>query len=141
MTGSSVYVANELFATLDPTSRRLRFPHEREVVLTDTVGFIRDLPEPLKNAFRATLEELHEADLLVHVVDAKDPRRAKHIDAVIEVLDELGLKDTPRLLVFNKSDGHPGIAEPAIDAEARMRGAVRVSALEGARQQDGRGLV
>ena len=132
LTGSSVYVANELFATLDPTSRRLRFPHEREVVLTDTVGFIRDLPEPLKNAFRATLEELHEADLLVHVVDARDPRRDKQIDAVVDVLDELGLDKTPRLLVLNKSDRHPGITDPAQDFEAKQRAAVRISALDGA---------
>ncbi len=131
LTGSSVYVANELFATLDPTSRRLRFPHEREVVLTDTVGFIRELPAPLKNAFRATLEELHEADLLVHVVDARDPRREKHIDAVRDVLDELGLQATPRLLVLNKSEGHPGIATPSLDFEATQRAAVRISALDG----------
>jgi GTP-binding protein HflX len=131
LTGASVYVANELFATLDPTSRRLRFPHEREVVLTDTVGFIRDLPAPLKNAFRATLEELHEADLLVHVVDARDPRRDKHIAAVEDVLSELGIEKTPRLLVLNKSDGHPGIADPTLDGEARLRQAVRISALAG----------
>ncbi len=132
LTGASVYVANELFATLDPTSRRLRFPHEREVVLTDTVGFIRDLPTPLKNAFRATLEELHEADLLVHVVDARDPRRDKHIAAVEDVLAELGIEKTPRLLVLNKSDGHPGILDPTLDGEARLRQAVRISALAGA---------
>lgn len=131
LTGASVYVANELFATLDPTSRRLRFPHEREVVLTDTVGFIRDLPTPLKNAFRATLEELHEADLLVHVVDARDPRRDKHIAAVEDVLAELGIEKTPRLLVLNKSDGHPGIVDPTLDGEARLRQAVRISALAG----------
>jgi GTP-binding protein HflX len=131
LTGADVYVADELFATLDPTSRRLRFPKEREVVLTDTVGFIRDLPIPLKNAFRATLEELHEADLVLQVVDARDPRRGRHIDAVEEVLDELGVLDTPRLLVLNKSEGHVGIAQPAFDAECRARDAVRVSALDG----------
>lgn len=131
LTGADVYAANELFATLDPTSRRLRFPHEREVVLTDTVGFIRDLPEALRNAFRATLEELHEADLLLHVVDARDPRRGKQMEAVEDVLEGLGVEDTPRLIVFNKSEGHPGLLKPAHDAEANRCGAVRVSALEG----------
>jgi GTP-binding protein HflX len=131
LTGADVYAANELFATLDPTSRRLRFPEEREVVLTDTVGFIRDLPAPLKNAFRATLEELHEADLLLHVVDGRDPRRRQQIEAVEGVLDELGLMGTPRLVVLNKSEGHPGILNPTLDAECRRFGAVRVSAVEG----------
>jgi GTP-binding protein HflX len=131
LTGANVYAANELFATLDPTSRRLRFPEEREVVLTDTVGFIRDLPTPLMNAFRATLEELHEADVLVHVVDARDPRRRHHIDAVEGVLAELGLHETPRVLVLNKSEGHPGLRNPDVDAESRLLGAIRVSALDG----------
>lgn len=131
LTGADVYAANELFATLDPTSRRLRFPEEREVVLTDTVGFIRDLPAPLKNAFRATLEELHEADLLLHIVDARDPRRRQQIDAVEGVLEELGLMDTPRLVVLNKSEGHPGLLSPTLDAESRRFGAIRVSALDG----------
>ncbi len=128
LTGASVYAADELFATLDPTSRRLRFPEEREVVLTDTVGFIRDLPEALKNAFRATLEELHEADLLLHVVDAIDPRRRQHIEAVEDVLDGLGLSATPRLVVLNKSEDR--MTEGA-DAEAARLDAVRVSALHG----------
>ena len=126
LTGADVYVADELFATLDTTSRRLRFPLEREVVLTDTVGFIRDLPTPLVNAFRATLEELHEADLLLHVVDGNDPLREKHVDAVCSVLDELGLLATPRLLVLNKGD-----APVDDDGEARRLCAVRVSGLTG----------
>jgi GTP-binding protein HflX len=129
LTGAAVYAADELFATLDTTSRRLRFPEEREVVLTDTVGFIRDLPAPLVNAFRATLEELHEADVLVHVVDGQDPLRQKHIAAVMTVLEELGLLSTPRLLVLNKGEG---VADDDDDAEARRLGAVRVSALTGA---------
>ncbi len=131
LTGAAVYVADELFATLDPTSRRLRFPQEREVVLTDTVGFIRDLPTPLKNAFRATLEELHEADLLLHIVDARDPRRRQQVESVESVLDELGVLDTPRLMVLNKSEGHPGIQHPSMDAESNRQGAVRISALDG----------
>jgi GTP-binding protein HflX len=128
LTGADVYAANELFATLDPTSRRLRFPEEREVVLTDTVGFIRALPEALKNAFRATLEELHEADLLLHVVDAVDPRRRQHIDAVEDVLEGLGVSATPRLVVLNKSEERMTVG---VDAEADRLDAVRVSALHG----------
>jgi GTP-binding protein HflX len=128
LTGADVYAANELFATLDPTSRRLRFPEEREVVLTDTVGFIRDLPEALKNAFRATLEELHEADLLLHVVDGADTRRRHHIEAVEDVLDSLGLAATPRLVVLNKSEDR---MPSGGDVEAERLDAVRVSALHG----------
>ncbi len=128
LTGADVYAANELFATLDPTSRRLRFPEEREVVLTDTVGFIRDLPPTLTNAFRGTLEELHEADLLLHVVDAVDPRRRQHIEAVEDVLQGLGLEETPRLLVLNKSEERMSSGG---DVEAERLDAVRVSALHG----------
>jgi GTP-binding protein HflX len=96
--------ADKLFATLDPISRRLRFPHEREVVITDTVGFIRDLPQELVAAFRATLEEMADADLLVHVVDASDPDRDQQIRAVDEILADLGLAEKPRVLVWNKAD-------------------------------------
>ena len=79
LTGGDVLAEDKLFATLDPTSRRLRFPREREVIITDTVGFIRDLPKDLVAAFRATLEELADADLLLHVVDAADPRRDEQV--------------------------------------------------------------
>ena len=129
LTGADVYAANELFATLDPTSRRLRFPEEREVVLTDTVGFIRDLPDTLVNAFRATLEELHEADLLLHVVDALDDRRKEQMKAVERVLADLSLMETPRLLAYNKCDGEKPDALDLV--EARKLGAVRVSAMTG----------
>ena len=104
LTHGEVLVANKLFATLDPTSRRLRFPSEREIIVTDTVGFIRDLPKDLVTAFRATLEELDEADLLLHVVDAADPDRDQHIAAVERILGELELSAKPRLLVLNKID-------------------------------------
>jgi GTPase len=104
LTEGDVLVEDKLFATLDPTSRRLRFPDEREIVITDTVGFIRDLPKDLVAAFRATLEELEEADLLLHVVDASDPAREQHIAAVEKILTELSLAEKPRLLVFNKID-------------------------------------
>jgi GTPase len=102
--GGDALAADKLFATLDPISRRLRFPREREVVITDTVGFIRDLPQELVAAFRATLEEMADADLLVHVVDASDPDRDQQIRAVEGLLADLGLADKPRVLVWNKAD-------------------------------------
>jgi len=104
LTEGNALAADKLFATLDPISRRLRFPHEREVVITDTVGFIRDLPEELTRAFRATLEEMADADLLVHVVDASDTDRDQHIRAVEGLLADLGLGDKPRIIVWNKAD-------------------------------------
>jgi GTP-binding protein HflX len=104
LTGSEVLAENRLFATLDPTTRRLRFPREREIIIADTVGFIRELPRDLAQAFRATLEELEEADLLVHVVDAADPDREQQTAAVERILGELHLAETPRLLVYNKVD-------------------------------------
>ncbi|TMB13851.1 MAG: GTPase HflX [Deltaproteobacteria bacterium] len=107
LTDSAVLVEDKLFATLDPTSRRLRFPRDREVIITDTVGFIRGLPKDLVAAFRATLEELQEADLLLHVIDASDPRHDEQAEAVERVLSELQVRDTPRLLVFNKADRAP----------------------------------
>jgi len=107
LTASEVLVEDKLFATLDPTSRRLRFPRDREVIITDTVGFIRDLPEDLVDAFRATLEELVDADLLLHVVDAADPRHDGQIKAVEAILRDLELDGKRRLLVFNKIDRLP----------------------------------
>ena len=104
MTRSKVLVENKLFATLDPTSRRLRFPREGEVIITDTVGFIRDLPKDLVSAFRATLEELSDASLLLHVVDASDPARDEQAQAVERILEELALAAKPRLTVWNKVD-------------------------------------
>jgi GTP-binding protein HflX len=104
LTGSEVEAADKLFMTLDPTSRRLRFPREGEVVITDTVGFMADLPKDLMAAFRATLEELSGADLLLHVVDAADPRLEAKKAAVESILEELDLHEIPRLLVLNKVD-------------------------------------
>ncbi len=127
LTQGDALAADKLFATLDPISRRLRFPHEREVVITDTVGFIRDLPEELTRAFRATLEEMEDADLLVHVVDASDPDRDQHIRAVEGILNDLGLGDKPRVQVWNKADRlEPGDAEHL----ARHSGGFVVSALD-----------
>jgi GTP-binding protein HflX len=104
LTQSDVLAEDRLFATLDPTTRRLRFPREREIIIADTVGFIRDLPRDLAQAFRATLEELDEADLLLHVVDAADPDHEEQMAAVDRILGDLGLGDTPRLVVMNKVD-------------------------------------
>jgi GTP-binding protein HflX len=104
LTKSVVLVEDKLFATLDTASRRLRFPRERDVIVTDTVGFIRDLPKDLLAAFRATLEELEDADLLVHLVDASNPRFEQHLDSVENILRDLELHEKPRVLVFNKID-------------------------------------
>lgn len=104
LTGSEVLAENRLFATLDPTTRRLRFPRERELILTDTVGFIRSLPKELMEAFRATLEELEEAELLLHVADASHPELDMHLASVEDILDRLGLGGKPRMLVLNKAD-------------------------------------
>ena len=128
LTQTEVHAAPQMFATLDPTSRRLRFPDEREVIVTDTVGFIRDLPRDLVAAFLATLEELRDADLLLHVVDAASPEPERRIDAVRAVLDEIGVASTPELLVFNQIDRlAPGVG----DAIAARHGGVAISALTG----------
>lgn len=104
LTRSHVKAEDRLFATLDPVTRRLRFPEEREITLADTVGFIRNLPKELKEAFRATLEELDSADLLVHVADASHPELARQIESVEAILMELGLAAKPCLLALNKCD-------------------------------------
>jgi len=107
MTKSEVFTENLLFATLDTSSRRLRFPRDREVIITDTVGFIRSLPKSLLGAFKATLEELKDADLLIHLVDCSNPRFEEQIHQVDAILGELELANKPRLLVFNKADRLP----------------------------------
>lgn len=104
LTGESLYVANQLFATLDPTMRQLNLPGSSSVILTDTVGFIRDLPHQLVEAFRATLEETQQADLLLHVIDVSDPHWRDNVFSVQQVLDEIGVHDIPMILVFNKID-------------------------------------
>lgn len=125
LTESHVSVEDRFFETLDTVSRRLRFPHDREVILTDTVGFIRDLPKDLLGAFRATLEELRDADLLLHVVDvsAKDPDH--QMDSVEAILSELELQNIPRVLVLNKCDRLP---PDEADALCRRHGAIGISA-------------
>lgn len=104
LTSSEVLAESRMFATLDPTSRRLRLPREREIIINDTVGFIRDLPETLIAAFKATLEELEDSELLIHLVDCHMPDFAHRIEAVERILAELKLHKIPRILVFNKCD-------------------------------------
>ena len=134
LTKSTVFTEDLLFATLDTSSRRLRFPREREVIITDTVGFIRSLPASLLGAFKATLEELRDADLLLHVVDASNPRFEAHIEQVNRILEELELGDKRRLLLFNKSDLLKGmkkndtIAFLKVRQFARTKGGIMVSA-------------
>jgi GTP-binding protein HflX len=104
LTKSKTFVEDKMFATLDTASRRLRFPKERDVIVTDTVGFIRDLPKDLFAAFKATLEELEDADLLLHVVDISNPRYEQQITSVEQILSDLDLSEKQVLLAFNKED-------------------------------------
>lgn len=127
LTRSDVLAENRLFATLDPTSRRLKFPSDRSIIITDTVGFIRDLPPDLVEAFSATLEELTSANLLLHVIDASNPRMDEQIRTVEALLDQLDLGRTPVLRVLNKID----LIEPESAAVlARRLGGVPLSALD-----------
>lgn len=107
LTESRVFTEDRLFATLDPKSSRLRFPRDTEAIITDTVGFIKDLPGELFAAFRATLEELDEADILLHVIDISNPNFEGHITAVEKILEELDLANKPVIRVFNKEDRFP----------------------------------
>lgn len=127
LTRSEVFTEDLLFATLDTSTRRLRFPMEREVIITDTVGFISKLPRSLMGAFKSTLEELEDADLLLHVVDLSSPRFEEQIEAVERILDELGLESIPRLLVFNKVDR---VDPSEVRAQCRRFDALPVCALE-----------
>jgi len=108
LTGAQVFAEDKLFATLDPTTRRLRLPTNQNMLLTDTVGFIRKLPHGLVEAFKATLEEVVQADLLLHVVDISHPQAEEQVNAVNGVLEEIGAAGKPTLMVFNKIDlnGH-----------------------------------
>jgi GTP-binding protein HflX len=130
LTGARAYAADQLFATLDTTLRRLPLPGAEPIVLSDTVGFIRDLPHDLVAAFRATLKEAVDADLLLHVVDASHANRAEQTAAVDAVLAEIGAETVPRIIVMNKSDATgmaPGVER---DEYGKIR-AVRLSALTG----------
>ena len=129
LSGADVYVANQLFATLDTTTRRIRLPEGRHALLSDTVGFIQKLPVTLVAAFRATLEEVLEANLLLHVVDASHPLMEDHIDAVEDTLAELDAGRLPKILVLNKMD--QGVMPLGLNPEALgYRTVVRVSALQ-----------
>ncbi len=126
---SDAFVADQPFATLDPTMRRVWLSQNRYIRLVDTVGFITDLPKDLMNAFRATLEELSQADVLVHVVDASNPDWPRQMQAVDGTLHELDLNATPRLIAFNKWD--------AVHAEhPHVSGALRISARSGEGLED-----
>lgn len=131
LTDSQVYAANQLFATLDPTLRRIQIPHFGPVVLVDTVGFIRNLPHNLVEAFRATLEETVEADLLLHVIDAHDPQHDLYIEQVNDVLKQIGADRKNVIEVYNKVDLLPN-PEPRLerDAEGKVRN-VWLSAVSG----------
>jgi GTP-binding protein HflX len=131
ITRAEAYVADKLFATLDTTTRRVYLGEGANITLSDTVGFIRDLPHSLVAAFKATLEESVEADLLLHVVDIANPRYHEQIDDVNEVLDEIGAAEVPQILVFNQID-RAGL-EPEIvrDAYGKMLN-IKVSAFTGA---------
>jgi GTPase len=126
LTKSQVAADDRVFETLDTTSRRLRFPHDQEVIITDTVGFIRDLPKDLLGAFRTTLEELRDADLLLHVVDASATDLDVQITAVDRILQDLNLDQIPQVLVFNKCDRIP--ADHA-DSLCRRYHAIGISAV------------
>jgi GTP-binding protein HflX len=142
LSGADVFVEDLLFATLDPLTRRIVLPGGREALLTDTVGFIQKLPTQLVAAFRATLEELAEADLLLHVVDITHPNAAEQAEAVERTLAELEVVDKPRITVFNKVDclsrrdgaplrGLADLAEYELSLSVHRPDACLISALRG----------
>lgn len=130
LSGADVYADDRLFATLDPTTRRIELPNHEPALLTDTVGFIRKLPHRLVEAFKATLEEILYADVLVHVVDASHPLADAQIDAVLAVLQEIGAAEKPVFAAMNKMDV-PGARERAGRLERRFKRSVQVSARTG----------
>lgn len=131
VTGADVYVANQLFATLDPTTRRLELPTGRSILLTDTVGFIQKLPTTLVAAFRATLEEVLEADAIMHVVDASHANALQQIEAVEDTLAEIDMPDVPRILVWNKIDRLASEQDvPIYRGAAEYQAQAQVSAIE-----------
>lgn len=127
LTGADVLAEDRLFATLDPTTRRLRLPTNQSVLISDTVGFIRKLPHGLVEAFKATLEEVVEADLLIHVVDASHPRAEQQIVAVQTVLSEIGASEKPTLMLLNKVDCEAG-THGARQLQLQHPGSVAISA-------------
>ncbi|MGA2612996.1 MAG: GTPase HflX [Spirochaetia bacterium] len=130
LTGAGVLVQDKLFATLDPTTRRLTLPGGREALLTDTVGFIRKLPHELVAAFRATLEGIEEASLILHVADGSHPHASEQVTAVQSVLSSLRIADTPLLMIWNKMDLLPDRSVPQLRGTAG-NGSLAISALTG----------
>jgi len=128
---SGAYVADQLFATLDTTTRRVYLGEGASIALSDTVGFIRDLPHSLVDAFRATLEETVQADLLLHVVDSANAEREEHIAAVNEVLAEIGAADVPQLVVLNQIDRVPGLEPEVVRDSCGKILNIKVSAFTG----------
>jgi GTP-binding protein HflX len=132
ITGAEAYVADQLFATLDTTTRRVYLADDASIALSDTVGFIRDLPHTLVDSFKATLEETIQADLLLHVVDSASAQRDEQIAAVDVVLAEIGAAEVPRILVYNQIDRVPGLAPEIVrDAHGKILN-IKVSAFTGA---------
>jgi GTP-binding protein HflX len=132
ITGSDAFVADQLFATLDTTTRRVYLGEDASIALSDTVGFIRDLPHTLVESFKATLEETIQADLLLHVVDSANPQRDEQIEAVNQVLAEIGAADVPQILVYNQIDRVPGLAPEIVrDAHGKILN-IKVSAFTAA---------
>ena len=131
LTGASVYAADKLFATLDPTLRQITIPPERTAILSDTVGFIRHLPHDLVESFRATLEEVRQADLLLHVVDANAEQRDVQIAQVNEVIAEIGAAHVPQIMIYNKIDLNDRL-EPHVEQHNGSMPAVWLSAHTGA---------
>jgi GTP-binding protein HflX len=139
LTGAGVLADSKMFATLDPTVRHITLPSRRRALVSDTVGFIRNLPTTLVRAFRATLEEVIEAELLLHVVDAGSPEAPEHTAHVLATLQEIGAESTPQILVLNKIDQVPGEPDASAlarrilqDPEHQPAGAVAISARTGA---------
>ncbi|MFA6610378.1 MAG: GTPase, partial [Candidatus Omnitrophota bacterium] len=125
----SVLTQDKLFATLDPTIRKFIFPNKQKALFVDTVGFIDNLPHHLIEAFKATLEEVIEADLILHIVDVSHPKAHEHSDAVYKVLEDIGVKDVPVITVLNKADlvGDPAVLEKA---KASFKSTIAISALK-----------
>src|SRR5436190_14109444 len=132
LTRAQAFVANQLFATLDTTTRKLWLAPGAEIALSDTVGFIRELPHSLVDAFRATLEETAQADLLLHVIDAASPQRDEQLEAVNAVLNEIGAAKVPQIVVWNKIDQRPGLEPEVVRDSCGKILNIKVSAASGA---------
>ncbi|HZE70617.1 MAG TPA: GTPase HflX [Pyrinomonadaceae bacterium] len=141
LTNSEILAEQRMFATLDPTSRRLRLPREQEVIINDTVGFIRDLPPDLLSAFRATLEEIGESRLLIHLVDASTPRWQQQVESVKRILDQLGLAETPTILALNKADIVPPDVLEAIRRQVTLNGSTEVAIVSARQPETLKGLL